>query len=104
MYNLSNNLEVAEDPRHQRVMTCLDDGQGSRGSGIPENSFTKNFNFHYCISISCNCLKNVECKSKNTSVSSKEATASQIKGEKQLPDFTDFFQLISASLMETKIK
>ena len=45
MCNLSNNLEVAEDPRNQGVMTCLDDGQGSRGSGIPENSFTKNFNF-----------------------------------------------------------
>ena len=48
-----------------------------------------------CVAILFNCLKNLESKMKEISVSSKETTASQIKGEKQLSDLTDSVQLIS---------
>ena len=55
----------------------------------------KSLNFPDCVAILFNCLKNLESKMKEISVSSKEATASQIKGEKQLSDLTDSVQLIS---------
>ena len=48
-----------------------------------------------CVAILFNCLKNLESKMREISLSSKKITASQIKGEKQLSDLTDCLQLIS---------
>ena len=56
-----------------------------------------------CFALLFNCLKNLKCKMKNTSVSSKETTASKIKGEKQLSDLTNSVHLISEKFDEYKM-
>ena len=55
----------------------------------------KSLNSPDCVAILFNCLKNLESKMKEISVFSKETTASQIKGEKEMSDLTNFVQLIS---------
>ena len=47
-----------------------------------------------CVATLFNCLKNLESKMREISLSSKKITAIQIKGEKQLSDLTDCLQLI----------
>ena len=88
------NLKLEEDPKKAREGS-LDCSQISQTSDIPDDVFTKSLNSPNCVAILFNCLKNLESKIKEISVSSNETTASQIKGEKQLSDLTDSVQLIS---------
>ena len=99
--DLSDKYETGEDSKKVRE-GCLDCSQISQTSDIPDDVFTKNLDSPDCVVILFNCLKNLESKMKEISVSSKETTASQIKGEKQLSDLTDSFQLISDKFDEYK--
>ena len=92
--DLSNKSETGEDPKKVREGS-LDCSQISQTSGIPDDIFTKTLNSPDCVAILFNCLKNLESKMKEISVFSKETTASQIKGEKEMSDLTNFVQLIS---------
>ena len=64
------------------------DSQISQTKDILDDIFTKTLNSSGCIAILFNCLKNLEAKMREISVSSEETTESQIKGEKQLSDLT----------------
>ena len=86
--DLSDKYETGEDSKKVRE-GCLDCSQISQTSDIPDDVFTKNLDSPDCVVILFNCLKNLESKMKEISVSSKETTASQIKVEKQLSDLTD---------------
>ena len=87
-------MKLGEDPKKAREGS-LDCSQISQTSDIPDDVFTKSLNSPNCVAILFNCLKNLESKMKEISVSSKETTASQIKGEKLLSDLTNSVQLIS---------
>ena len=97
--DLSDKSETGEDPDKVREGS-LDCSQISQTSDIPDDIFTESLNSPDCIAILFNCLKNLESKTREISVSSKETIASQIKGEKQLPDLTDSVQLISGKFDE----
>ena len=97
--DLSDKSETGEDPKKVREGS-LDCSQISQTSGIPDDIFTKTLNSPDCVAILFNCLKNLESKMKEISVSYKETTTSQIKGEKQLSDLTDSVQLISDKFNE----
>ena len=86
--------ETREDPKKVRE-DSPDCSQISQTSDIPDDIFTKALNSPDYVAILFNCLKNLECKMRELSVSSKETTTSQIKGVKQLSDLTDSVQLIS---------
>ena len=90
----SDKSETGEDPKKVRE-SSLDCSQISQTSDIPDDIFTESLNSPDCVAILFNCLKNLESKMREISVSSKETTASQIKGKKQLSDLTDSVQLIS---------
>ena len=92
--DLSDKSETGEDPKKVREGS-LDCSQISQTSDIPDDIFTESLNSPDCVAILFNCLKNLESKMREISVSSKETTASQIKGKKQLSDLTDSVQLIS---------
>ena len=92
--DLSDKSETGEDPKKVREGS-LDCSQISQTSDIPDDIFTESLNSPDCVAILFNSLKNLESKMKEKSVSSKETTASHIKGEKQLSDLTDSVQLIS---------
>ena len=92
--DLSDKSETGEDLKKVREGS-LDCSQISPTSDIPDDSFTKSLNSPDCATVLFNCLKNLESKMKEISASSKETTARQIKGEKQLSDLTDSIQLIS---------
>ena len=81
--DLSDKSETGEDPKKVREGS-LDCSQISQTSDIPDDIFTESLNFPDYVAILFNCLKNLESKMKDISVSSKKKTASQIKGEKQL--------------------
>ena len=91
---MSEKSETGEDPKKVREGS-LDCSQISQTSDIPDDIFTESLNSPDCVAISFNCLKNLESKMREISVSSTETTASQIKGEKQLSDLTDSVQLKS---------
>ena len=97
--DLSDKYETGEDPKKVREGS-LDCSQISQTSDIPDDIFTESLNSPDCVAILFNCLKNLESKIREISVSSKETTASQIKGNKQLSDSTDFVQLISGKFDE----
>ena len=80
---MSNKSEIGEHPKKVREgsLVC---SRISQTSDSPD-----------CVAILFNFLKNLESKMKEIQVSSKETTASQIKGEKELSDLTDSVQLIS---------
>ena len=86
--DLSDKFETVEHPKKIREGN-LDYIQISQTSHIPDDLFTESLNSPDCVAILFNCLKNLECKIRETLISSKEITASQIKGEKQLSDLTD---------------
>ena len=67
----------------------------SQTSYIRDNIFTKILNSSDYVEILFNCPKNLPCKMGETSVSSKETSTSQTKGNKQLSDLTHFVHLIS---------
>ena len=83
--DLSKKSETGEDPKKVREGS-LDCSQVSQTSDTPDDIFTERLNSPDCVAILFNCLKNLESKMRETSVSSKETTASQIKGEKKLSD------------------
>ena len=93
-HDLSDKCEAGEDPKKVREGR-LDCSQISQTSDILDDIFTESLSSPDCAAILFNCLKNLESKMREMSVSSKETTASQIKGEKQLSDLTDSVQLIS---------
>ena len=97
--DLSDKSDIGEDPKKVREVS-LDCSQISQTSDIPDDIFTESLNSRDCVAILFNCLKNLESKMKEISVSSKKTTASQIKGEKQLSDLTDSVQLISDKFNE----
>ena len=99
--DLSDKSETGEDPKKVREGS-LDCSQISETSDIPDDIFTKSLNSPDWVAILFNCLKNLESKMKEISVSSKETTASPIKGEKQLSDLIDSKQLISGKFDEYK--
>ena len=82
-HDLSDKSETGEDPKKVREQS-LEFSQISQTSDIPDDIFTKSLNSPDYVAILFNCLKNLESKMKDISVSSKKTTASQIKGEKQL--------------------
>ena len=84
-HDLSNKSETGEDPKKVGEGS-LDCSQINQTSDIPDDIFTKSLNSPDCVAILFNCLKNLESKMREISVSSKETTASQIKGEKKLSD------------------
>ena len=86
--DLSDKSETGEDPKKVREGS-LDCSKISQTSDILDDIFTESSNSPDCVVILFNCLKNLESKMREISVSSKEAASSQIKGEKQLSDFTD---------------
>ena len=73
----------------------LDCSKISQTSDTLDDIFTKSLSSPGCVAILFNCLKNLESKMREISVSSKETIASQIKGEKQLSYLSDSVQLIS---------
>ena len=81
--DLSDKSETGEDPKKVGEGS-LDCSQISQTSDIPDDIFTESLNSPDYVAILFNCLKNLESKMKDISVSSKKTTASQIKGEKQL--------------------
>ena len=83
--DLSKKSETGEDPKKVREGS-LDCSQVSQTSDTPDDIFTERLNSPDCVAILFNCLKNLESKMREISVSSKETTASQIKGEKKLSD------------------
>ena len=91
---MNDKSETGEDPKEVRKGS-LDCSQLRQTSDIPDDIFSESLNSHDCVAILYNCLKNLESKMREISVSSKETTASQIKGEKQLLDLTDSVQLVS---------
>ena len=93
-HDLSDKSETGEDPKKVSEGS-LDCSQISQTSEIPDDIFTKSLNSPDCVAILFNCLKNLESKMREISVSFKETTASQINGEKQLSELTDSVQLIS---------
>ena len=97
--DLSDKSETGEDPKKVREGS-LDCSQISQTSDIPDDIFNDILNSPDCVAILFNCLKNLESKMKEISVSYKETTTSQIKGEKQLSDLTDSVQLISDKFNE----
>ena len=96
---LSDKSETGEDLKKVRERS-LECSQKSQTSDIPDDIFTEILNSPDCVAILFNCLKNLESKIREISVSSKETTASQIKGNKQLSDLIDFVQLISGKFDE----
>ena len=92
--DLSDKSETVEDPKKVRE-SSLDCSQISQVSDIPYDIFTKSLGSSDCVAILFKCLKNLESKMREISVSSKKTTANQIKGKKQLSDLTDSVQLIS---------
>ena len=92
--DLSDKSETGEDPKEVREGS-LDCSQISQTSDIPDDIFSDILNSPDCVAILFNCLKSLESKMKEITVSSKETTASQIKDEKQLSDLTNSVQLIS---------
>ena len=92
--DLSDKSEIGKDPKKVREGN-LDCSQISQTSDMPDDIFTESLNSPDCVAILFNCLKNLESKMREISVSSKETAASQIKDEKQLSDLTDSVQLIS---------
>ena len=93
-HDLSDKSEIGKDPKKVREGN-LDCSQISQTSDMPDDIFTESLNSPDCAAILSNCLKNLESKMREISVSSKETAASQIKDEKQLSDLTDSVQLIS---------
>ena len=91
---MNNKSETGENQKEVREGS-LDYSQIGQTSDIPDDIFSESLNSHDCVAILFNCLKNLKSKMREISVSSKETTASQIKGEKQLFDLTDSVQLIS---------
>ena len=93
-HDLSDKSETGEDPKKVREQS-LEFSQISQTSDIPDDIFTKSLKSPDCAAILFNCLKNLESKTKEISVSSKETTTSQIKGEKQFNRFfsTDIWQI-----------
>ena len=85
---MSDKSETGEDPKKVREGN-LDCSQISQTKDILDDIFTKSLNSSGCIAILFNCLKNLESKMREISVSSEETTESQIKGEKQLSDLTE---------------
>ena len=76
--DLSDESKTTEDP--QKVGEgSLDRSQTSQTSDTPDDILTKSLNSPDCVAILFNSLKNLECKKKEISFSSKETTASQIK-------------------------
>ena len=90
---MGNKPETWEDPKKIREGS-LDCSQVSQKSDKPDDLFTESLIFPDCVAILFNSLENPECKMREILVSSKEARASQINGEKQLSDLTDSIQLI----------
>ena len=97
--DLSDKSETREDPKKVREGS-LDCSQISQTSDILDDIFTESLNSPDIVEILFNCLKNLESKMREISVSSKETTASQIKGEKQMSDITDSVLLISEKFDE----
>ena len=91
---MSDRSETGKDPNKFRERS-LDRSKISQTSDIPDDIFTESLNSPHCLPILFDCLKNLESKMKEITVSSKETATSQIKGEKQLSDLTDSVQLIS---------
>ena len=91
---MSDKSETGEDPKKvgEGSLQC---SQIIQASYISDDIFTESLNSPDCVAILFNCLKNLESKMKEITVSSKETTASQIKDEKQLSDLTNSVQLIS---------
>ena len=79
--NLSDKSETGEDPKKvgEGSLQC---SQISQASYISDDIFTESLNSPDCVAILFNCLKNMESKMREISVSSKGTTATQIKGEK----------------------
>ena len=90
---MSDKSETGEDPKKVKEGS-LDCIQVTQTSDTPDDIFTENLNSPSCVAVLFNCLKNLKSGTREISVSSKETTASQVKGEKQLSDLTDSVQLI----------
>ena len=84
---MSDKSETGEDPKKVREGS-LEFSQISETSDIPDDIFTKSLAFPDCVAILFNCLKNLESKMSEISVSSKETIASQIISKMHLSDLT----------------
>ena len=73
--DLSDKSETGEDPKEVREGS-LDCSQISQTSDIPDDIFNDILNSPDCVAILFNCLKNLESKMREISVSSKETIAS----------------------------
>ena len=62
---------------------------------IPDNILTKVLNSPDYLEFLFNCRRNLPCKTRKISASSKDTTSNQIKGNKQLSDLAQFGQLPS---------
>ena len=92
---MSGKSETGENPQKVRKGS-LDGSQISQTSDILDDIFTKSLNSSNSVAVLFKCLRNLKFKMREKSVSFKETTASQTKGENQLPDLiTDSVQLIS---------
>ena len=87
---MSEKSETGEDPRKIRE------------SSLDFSQIIKSLNSLDCVAILFNSLKNLDCKMREISLLSKQTTARQIKGEKQLSDLTDSSKLISDKFDEYK--
>ena len=77
---MSDKSETCEDLKKIREGS-LDCSQINQTSDIPDNGFTESLNSSDYAAILINCFRNLESKMREISVSSKETTASHIKGE-----------------------
>ena len=73
--NLSDKSETGEDPKKvgEGSLQC---SQIIQASYISDDIFTESLNSPDCVAILFNCLKNLESKMREISVSSKETIAS----------------------------